>query len=233
MGGFVESPLTAEIARLSRERRIPFVEDLGSGAVLNTEELASIDHEPTAAEVLAQGAHLVCFSGDKLFGGVQAGIIAGRQKLVKALKQDPFFRALRCDKLILSALQTVVDLYLNKAENRIPLLEMLQAPLEELRRRADKLLQTLADQPVTTRIGEGKARIGGGSLPASALASITLDLVPRNLELADFAARLRLGSPPVIGYISGGRYRLDLRTVFPRQDEDMARAILCALQDHG
>jgi L-seryl-tRNA(Ser) seleniumtransferase len=233
MGGFVESPSTAEIARLSRERHIPFVEDLGSGAVLNTQELASIDHEPTAAEVLAQGAHLVCFSGDKLFGGTQAGIIAGHQKLVKALKQDPFFRALRCDKLILSALQTVVDLYLYESENKIPLLEMLQTPLEELRRRADKLLQTLADQAVSARIGEAKARIGGGSLPTSALASITLDLVPRDIELPAFAARLRLGSPPVIGYISGGRCRLDLRTVFPRQDEDVARAIRAALQDHG
>jgi L-seryl-tRNA(Ser) seleniumtransferase len=126
-----------------------------------------------------------------------------------------------------------VDLYLHEAENKIPLLEMLRAPLEQLRRRADKLLQTLADQSVTARIGEGKARIGGGSLPASALASITLDLVPRNLELPAFVARLRLGSPPVIGYISGGRCRLDLRTVFPRQDEDMARAIRAALQDHG
>ena len=230
MGGFVESPSTVEIAKLASERRVPFVEDLGSGAVLDTQELASIDHEPTSAEVLAQGAQLVCFSGDKLLGGVQAGIIAGRQKLVGALKREPFFRALRCDKLILSALQTVVDLYLHGEENKIPLLEMLQMPLEELRRRADKLLLTLADQKVTARIGEGKARIGGGSLPASAVASITVDLVPHNVGLEAFAERLRLGSPAVIAYISSGGCRLDLRTVFPRQDEDLARAIRAALQ---
>lgn len=227
--GFVDSPPTVEIARLAREHRVPFVEDLGSGAVLNTQELAGIDHEPTSAEVLAQGAQLVCFSGDKLLGGVQAGIIAGGQKLVKALKREPFFRALRCDKLILSALQTVVDLYLHGAQNKIPLVEMLQVPIDELHRRADKLLLTLTDQAVTARIGEGKARIGGGSLPASAVASVTIDLVPQKIELAVFAARLRVGSPAVIGYISGGRYRLDLRTVFPRQDEDMARAIRAAL----
>jgi L-seryl-tRNA(Ser) seleniumtransferase len=231
MGGFVESPSTVEIARLARERRVPFVEDLGSGAVLNTQELASIDHEPTSIEVLAQGAQLVCFSGDKLLGGVQAGIIAGSQKLVKALKREPFFRALRCDKLILSALQTVVDLYLDGSENQIPVLEMLRAPKEELRRRADKLLATLSDCAVTASIGEGKARIGGGSLPASAIGSITVDLVPHNIGLEALAARLRLGSPAVIGYISSGRCRFDLRTVFPRQDQDMARAISAALQD--
>jgi L-seryl-tRNA(Ser) seleniumtransferase len=232
MGGFVESPSTVEIARLAGERRIPFVEDLGSGAVLNTQELASIDHEPTSAEALAQGAQLVCFSGDKLLGGVQAGIIAGRQKLVDALKREPFFRALRCDKLILSALQTVVDLYLHGAEDKIPLLEMLRVPVEGLRQRADNLLRVLADQAVTARIGEGKARIGGGSLPASAVASITVDLIPHDMGLEAFATRLRLGSPAVIGYVSGGRCRLDLRTVFPRQDEDMARAIRAALQYH-
>jgi L-seryl-tRNA(Ser) seleniumtransferase len=230
MGGFVESPSTVEIARLARERRIPFVEDLGSGAVLNTQELASIEHEPTSTEVLAQGTQLVCFSGDKLLGGVQAGIIAGRQKLVKALKREPFFRALRCDKLILSALQTVVDLYLNGSNDNIPLLGMLRAPMEELRRRAEKLLATLSDRAVTARIGEGKARVGGGSLPASAIDSITVDLVPHNIGLEAFAARLRLGSPAVIGYLSNGRCRFDLRTVFPRQDEDLARAIGAALQ---
>ena len=108
----------------------------------------------------------------------------------------------------------------------------LNGALEGLRQRADNLLRVLADQAVTARIGEGKARIGGGSLPASAVASITVDLIPHDMGLEAFATRLRLGSPAVIGYVSGGRCRLDLRTVFPRQDEDMARAIRAALQYH-
>ncbi len=110
MSGFVESPPTEEIAALARKKRIPFVEDLGSGAMIDTGRIAGLDHEPTPAEVLGRGVDLVCFSGDKLLGGPQAGIIAGKAKLIAALKRDPFFRALRCDKLILSALQATVDI---------------------------------------------------------------------------------------------------------------------------
>ena len=115
MGGFVESPSTEEIAVLARKKRIPFVEDLGSGAVLATETMASLEHEPTPAEVLRRGVDLVCFSGDKLLGGPQAGIIAGRARRIALLKHEPFFRALRCDKLVLSALQTTVDIYLENS----------------------------------------------------------------------------------------------------------------------
>src|SRR5678816_2927208 len=137
MGGFVESPSTEEIAELARKKRIPFVEDLGSGAVIATEQLAQIEHEPTPAEILKRGVDLVTFSGDKLLGGPQSGIIAGKAKLVAALKREPFFRALRCDKLILSALQTVVDLYLHgRAAESIPALAMLNIPEDKLRARA-------------------------------------------------------------------------------------------------
>jgi L-seryl-tRNA(Ser) seleniumtransferase len=229
MGGFVESPDTAAIAELARKKRLPFVEDLGSGAVVETERLAPIEHEPTPGQVLKEGVHLVCFSGDKLFAGVQAGIIAGRARLVAALKREPFFRALRCDKLILSALQTTVDLYLNGTVQQMPLLELIRVPLEELHARAEKAVAALASLPVVARIGESKAQIGGGSLPGSAIRSVSLDLAPRNVGLPAFAARLRLASPPVIGYLSAGRYRLDLRTVFPRQDAEMVQSIRAAL----
>jgi L-seryl-tRNA(Ser) seleniumtransferase len=229
MGGFVQSPSTSELAGLARKRRVLFVEDLGSGAVVQTESQAPIEHEPTPAEVLAQGADLVCFSGDKLFAGVQAGIIAGRAKLVAALKREPFFRALRCDKLILSALQTLVDLYLGGGEGELPLLRMLRVPNEELRARGEKIITSLAGLPVGARLGEAKSQVGGGSLPRSAIPSTTLDLTPQNLELGAFAERLRRAPNPVIGYVSGGRYRLDLRTVFSAQDEALAAAIRGAL----
>jgi L-seryl-tRNA(Ser) seleniumtransferase len=112
MEGFVESPSTADLAALARRKRVPFVEDLGSGAIIQTETAEGAEHEPTPAEVIQQGVDLVCFSGDKLFGGPQAGIIVGRRKMIDALKREPLFRALRCDKLILSALESTVDTYL-------------------------------------------------------------------------------------------------------------------------
>jgi L-seryl-tRNA(Ser) seleniumtransferase len=229
MNGFVESPATSELAALAQQKKLPLVEDLGSGSVLATERLAPVEHEPTPAETLKAGVHLVCCSGDKLFGGVQAGIIAGRARLIAALKREPFFRALRCDKLILSALQTTVDLYLRGGEANIRLLELMRASQDELRVRAEKVLAALADLPLTAGIGESQAQIGGGSLPGSVIPSIRLELVPRNVGLAAFAAKLRSGSPPVIGAISGGRYRLDLRTVFANQDQPLVQAIRLAL----
>jgi len=226
MSGFVESPSTEEIAALAKQKRLAFVEDLGSGAVVETEKLTDIDHEPTPAEVLKRGVDMVCFSGDKLLGGPQAGIMAGKEKLVAALKREPFFRALRCDKLILSALETTVDLYLTgRAQETIPALTMLRASTEELQSRAEKIKVALEALPMKTVIGEGKSQIGGGTLPRSAIPSVTLDLQPLNISVTDFAARLRGGSPPVVGYVAAGRFKLDLRTVFPRQDEELFRAI--------
>ena len=226
MSGFVESPLTEEIAALAHKKRIPFAEDLGSGAMVATEKLAALEHEPTPAEVLKRGVDLVCCSGDKLLGGPQAGLIAGKARLVAALKREPFFRALRCDKLILAALQTTVDQYLEGgAHDTIPALSMLGVSIDELRARAEMIITTFAGLPLKATIGEGKAQIGGGTLPRSVIPSVTVDLVPAGVALGDFAARLRAATPPVIGYISGGRFRLDLRTIFPRQDEELIHVL--------
>jgi L-seryl-tRNA(Ser) seleniumtransferase len=226
MGGFVESPSTEEIAQIARNKRIPLVEDLGSGAVIATEQLAPIEHEPTPAEVLKRNVDLVTFSGDKLLGGPQAGIIAGKSKLIVALKREPFFRALRCDKLILSALQTVVDLCLQgRASESIPALAMLSIPESELRARAQTIHSALENLPIKITIGEGKAQIGGGTLPRSNISSVTLDLQPHSCSLPDFAARLRRATPPVIGYIAGSKFKLDLRTIFPQQDQQLIAAI--------
>jgi L-seryl-tRNA(Ser) seleniumtransferase len=235
MGGFVESPSTEEIAALAHKKRLPFVEDLGSGAVLATERLAEIEHEPTPAEVLKRGVDLVTFSGDKLLGGPQAGLIAGKAKLVAALKREPFFRALRCDKLILSALQTTVDLYLTgAAEQALPTLAMLRVSREELQIRARTIMSPLEGCPMKVVIGEGKAQIGGGTLPRSGVPSVTLDLKPLNISLKELAARLRVGTPPVVGYIAGDRFKLDLRTILPGQDEELSQAIrMASLSNEG
>jgi len=233
MGGFVESPTTEEISALAKKKRVPFVEDLGSGAVIETEKaLGLAHHEPTPGEVLRRGVELVCFSGDKLLGGPQAGIIAGRAKLVAACKREPFFRALRCDKLILATLQTVVDEYLHATSSSslaAPIHSMLRATPEELRGRAEKICAALAGLPVKATVGAGKAQVGGGTLPQAVIESVTVDLLPQGRALADFAAKLRAGSPPVIGYVGGNKFKLDVRTVFPRQDEELVRCVRACL----
>jgi L-seryl-tRNA(Ser) seleniumtransferase len=225
MSGFVESPSSEEISALVRKKRIPFVEDLGSGAIVATEHLGISDHEPTPAEVLKNGVDLVCFSGDKLFGGAQAGIIAGKKRLIAGLKREPLFRALRCNKLCLAALEATVNLHLNQATARIPTLAILQISENELRTRAAAACSRLQGLPLEIDIGCGKAKTGGGTLPKSNLSSVTIDIIPKNSSLADFAAALRASNPPVIGYIADGRFKLDLRTIFPQQDDLVVEAI--------
>ena len=227
MEGFVESPEPDEIGALARSKKVPFVEDLGSGAMIATEMHAGLQHEPTPAEVIRRGVDLVCFSGDKLLGGPQAGIIAGKARLIDALKRDPFFRALRCDKLILSALEATADAYL-RGEPDVPVLEMLRASEAGLRARAEKIRAALEGLPLHVATGAGLGQIGGGTLPRSAIASVTLDLIHRAMPPQQFAARLRDQPMPVIGYVAKGAVKLDLRTIFPRQDAELIAAIRAA-----
>jgi L-seryl-tRNA(Ser) seleniumtransferase len=228
MSGFVESVSTAELSVLARKKRLPFVEDLGSGAMSATEQIGLHDHEPTPAEALNDGADLVCFSGDKLFSGPQAGIIVGKKRLITALKAEPLFRALRCDKLVFAALQTTVDLHLNQVLSEIPALALLQIPKDELRARAAAMVTRLQGLPVQITIGTGTAKVGGGTLPKSIVPSITIDFLPEDLSLQDFARALRRSAPPVIGYIGDGRFKLDLRTIFSHQDDLVIDAIRTA-----
>ena len=188
MDGFIESAPAEEIAALARKKRVPFVEDLGSGAMIETQTVAGIEHEPTPTEVIGRGVDLVCFSGDKLLGGPQAGIVAGKAKLIASLKRDPFFRALRCDKLILSAFEATADIYM-RGEQGIPVLEMLHVSNDELRSRAEKIKSALDGLPIKAIVGEGQAQIGGGTLPRSAIASVTLDVAHNTIKPQEFAAR--------------------------------------------
>jgi L-seryl-tRNA(Ser) seleniumtransferase len=224
MDGFVESPSTADIAALSRPRRVPFVEDLGSGALIQTEAIEGLEHEPTPREVIHQGADLVCFSGDKLLGGPQAGVIAGRARFIRALKQEPLYRALRCDKLILSALEATVDAYL-RDEASPPVVEMMRMSTDELRARAERMVAALDGLGLGARVGTGRAQVGGGTLPRSAMTSITLDLAHPTLKAQELARRLRQQPLPVIAYVARGVVKLDLRTILVRQDDDVVSAL--------
>ena len=227
MDGFVDSPSTEDLAALSRKKRVPFVEDLGSGAMVPTETVDGVEHEPTPAEVLKRGVDLVCFSGDKLFGGPQAGIIAGRKKMVESLKREPLFRALRCDKLILAALESTVDAYL-RGEPRMPVLEMMHTGIDELRARADRIVAALDGRPLRLKVATARAQIGGGTLPRSALPSIAIEVTHPTLGAQALAAQLRSQAEPVIAYVGRGSMKLDLRTVFPHQDAAVIRALLAA-----
>ena len=183
MGGFVESPPAEEIAALARKKRVPFVEDLGSGAMIETETIAGLEHEPTPAEVIGRGVDLVCFSGDKLLGGPQAGVIAGKAKLIAALKRDPFFRALRCDKLILSALEATVDILYARASREFRCSRCCSVDRRTARARG-KDQSALDGLPLKASVGEGQAQIGGGTLPRSVIASVTLDLGSQHAQAA-------------------------------------------------
>jgi L-seryl-tRNA(Ser) seleniumtransferase len=175
IGGFAGAPSNAEIAKLARAKRVPFVEDLGSGAVMATETLGLADHEPMPNETLKRGVDLICFSGDKLLGGPQAGIIAGKARFVSALKREPLFRALRCDKLVLAALAATVEAHLRQDQRQIPILTLLQMPDDELRQRGEKLLAGLRDSALKIRLVASKAQIGGGALPRSIIPSVALE----------------------------------------------------------
>jgi L-seryl-tRNA(Ser) seleniumtransferase len=212
MGGFVESPETAALAEVAQKKRIPFVEDLGSGALIRTEP-----PEPTPADALRNGVDLVCFSGDKLLGGPQAGIIAGRARLVAALKREPFFRALRCDKLVLGALQATVELYLSGGEQEIPAVAMMRVGLEELSSRAERIVAQVGGGKVS--LGRASSQVGGGTLPQATLPSIALELS------SDKATQLRRRTPPIVGYIERGKLKLDLRTILPSQDAELIAAL--------
>src|SRR6478609_300377 len=179
--GFAEQPTTAELAAVARRHELPLVDDLGSGA------LVSLHDEPTAQDALAAGADLVCFSGDKLLGGPQAGIVAGRAELVEQLRRHPLQRALRADKLSLAALEGTLALYLD-APAQIPVLRMIEEPVETVRARAERLAGLVGGA-----IEETVARVGGGALPLAELPSFAC-AVDESL-----AAKLREGEPPVVG----------------------------------
>ena len=163
-----------------------------------------------------------------MIAGSNAGIIVGEKRFVTALKREPLFRALRCDKLCLAALQTTVDLHLDQKIGAIPTLALLAVSDDALRARAVAISSSLQGLPVTVAIRRGRSKPGGGTLPNANVPSVTIDIVPANSSVAEFVASLRASNPPVIGYIADDRFKLDLRTIFPQQDDLVIKAIRAA-----
>lgn len=229
MEGFVESPSREQLAALALDAGIPFAEDLGSGATALTSAAAGAVPEPTPAQVLAAGADVVCFSGDKLFGGPQAGIIAGAAQHVAAIRREPLFRAFRCDKLVMAGLEATASAHLRKAAGEIPVVRMLGLGVQELHARASSLCEALGGVGASVRIVETAAQVGGGALPQARLPSVALQVMPQHCSVDELARRLRLGNPRVVAYRATDTLRLDLRTVFPEQDRALAEALRRAL----
>ena len=217
--GFTAAVPAAKLAAVARERGIPFVEDLGSGSLVDFARWG-LPHEPTVAEALAQGADLVTFSGDKLLGGPQAGLVVGRADLVKRLARNPLKRALRLDKIRLAALEAVLRLYADpdRLAERLPALRLLTRPAEEIRAVAERLLPAVEHrlyQIAEVSLVETQSQIGSGALPVSLLPSTALALRPRRQRsgaaVGALARALRLLPIPIIGRIEAGRVLLDLR----------------------
>ena len=228
--GFTERPALEEVVDLGREAGIPVFEDLGSGCLVS---LASrgITEEPTVAMSLAAGVDVVSFSGDKLLGGPQAGVIAGKKEWVQQIRRNPLFRALRVDKLTYAVLETTLLAYLQDQLHRIPVFRMIDLLVPELEARAKRLLEACArcqNGPLRLELRDGESVIGGGSAPGQTLPTrlIALQHAGENATLLE--GRLRSWKPPVIARVESGAVLLDLRTVLPEQDEALAAAI-CSL----
>jgi len=229
--GFTEAPARPALAELAHAHQLPLVEDLGSGCLLRTErwELA---HEPTPMESLAAGADVVCFSGDKLLGGPQAGIIVGRGELVRRLARHPLMRAVRVDKLTLAALEATLRHYRNgTAEADVPVWRMIATSTKALSARAEQWTRQLDDLEVRVSTIAGESTVGGGSLPGETLPTVlcAIEIVRGSDETAELGARQRRGMPPVVARVSRAHVLLDPRTVLPEQDEELIVAVRAAI----
>jgi L-seryl-tRNA(Ser) seleniumtransferase len=227
MEGFTSEVSVDRLAFIAAEHGLPVIHDLGSGLMLSLEAYG-LTGEPTASMALASGATLVLMSGDKLLGGPQAGIILGNANTIAKLRKNPFARAMRVDKLTLSALEATLRLYLEpeRALKEIPVLAMLTASIEVLGSRAESLASRLRSAGVGAQVRETTASVGGGAFPTAQIASRAVGLTGK-AEDADL--KLRLAEPAVVGRIGDGELLLDLRSVLPREDDVLASSVLSAL----
>jgi L-seryl-tRNA(Ser) seleniumtransferase len=223
--GFTEQASTAELVTLAHDHGLPLMEDLGSGALVDLQSFG-ISGEPSVLDSLRAGVDIVTYSGDKLLGGPQAGLISGRGDLVARMRTNSLFRALRVDKLTYAALEATLLAYVKRDHGAIPTLKMMRLTKQEIGKRAESLAAQVRSSKLNVDVIDGESVIGGGAAPSSVLPTRLLALSCAGLSADELASRLRASDPPTIARVEQGRVLLDLRTVFEDQDS----AILAALQ---
>jgi len=227
--GFTAEPDIAALAELGRKHGLPVVDDLGSGALVDLRRFG-LGPEPLAQDSLKAGATVTCFSGDKLIGGPQCGLIVGTREIIAQIKQNPLARALRIDKMTAAALEATLKLFLNEAElcAQHPTYRMMSAPLAELEHRAQAVLAALADVPAemaVIAVQPGETEIGSGAAPIEKLPSVVLTVRPQQMAVAELARRLRHGEPPIFTRLQNEAVVCDFRTIQPDEDETLAAAL--------
>jgi L-seryl-tRNA(Ser) seleniumtransferase len=227
--GFTEQPGLEELVALSRSRNIPLMEDLGSGALFDLRSVG-INDEPGVLDSLRVGVDIVTYSGDKLLGGPQAGLISGRADLVTRMRSNSLFRALRADKLIYAALEATLLAYVKRDHDAVPVLRMLRVSKDEITRRAEEIVSSIKSAqpksaPLKIELLDGQSVIGGGAAPSAVLPTRLIALTHSRLSADELSERLRANTPPVIARVEEGRVLLDLRTVFPDQGANLATAL--------
>ncbi len=233
MTGFTERPSLEELTDLGKRTGLPVMEDLGSGCLVDLS--ASGMTEPVVRQSFDDGASLVTFSGDKLLGGPQAGIIAGRKDLVAKIRRYPLFRALRVDKLTIAALEVTLGAYLRGAFDEIPALRMIRLTAREIGRRAENFLRELRPElpldEVELEVSNGTSLIGGGSTPAQEIPTLLIRIASARHSASQLEKRLRRAAGiPVIARVENDRLILDLRTVFPEQEPALVQSLAAALR---
>ncbi|HED24885.1 MAG TPA: L-seryl-tRNA(Sec) selenium transferase [Firmicutes bacterium] len=228
--GFTESVTTEDLSRLAHRNNLPLIEDLGSGVLIDTRKYG-LPAEPRIQDSLAGGADVVTFSGDKMLGGPQAGVILGRRDLVAHMRKNQLARVMRIDKLTIAALEATLRLYLDEEEavSLIPVWRMITAGPKSLRERAEQMTGRLAELFGTGNVAvvEGVSRVGGGALPEAELPAypVAIDLQDGPVSAKELAARLRLGEPPVILRLQQDKLLIDLRTVDREREEELVQAV--------
>ena len=224
--GFTEQPSLEELAALGRKHNIPVMEDLGGGAMIPLRALGV--NESGVMDSLRAGADLITYSGDKMLGGPQAGLLSGREALIERVRSNPLFRALRVDKLTYAALEGTLMEYIRQDHDAIPFAFMMRLPAQEIRTRAEAMQKQLTGAAhLKTAIIPGESLVGGGSAPTSSLPTFLLAVTAESLSADELAARLRHNTPPIVARVEEGRVLLDLRTVLsPAEVLHIVRALL-------
>ena len=221
--GFTEQVAVQELVQLARQRNIPLIEDLGSG-LLDLDWLR-VDGEPAVLDSLGAGVDVVTYSGDKLLGGPQAGILSGRADLIERMRSNSLFRALRVDKLTYAALEATLMAYVQGDHERIPVLRLLRLQKQEIARRAQAVVERLGPSRLSIEPIDGESLIGGGAAPSAVLPTCLLALRSDGFSAEEISARLLASVPPVVTRVEEGCVLLDLRTVFPEQDQLVVEAL--------